>query len=37
LIGGQRARVLCGDIPTANATVFIIDQVLSPPPALSAS
>jgi uncharacterized surface protein with fasciclin (FAS1) repeats len=31
-IGGQRASVLCGGIPTANATVFIIDHVLTPPP-----
>lgn len=27
------AAVLCGNIPTANATVFVIDQVLTPPPA----
>jgi uncharacterized surface protein with fasciclin (FAS1) repeats len=27
---GQVAHVLCGNIPTANATVFIIDKVLSP-------
>lgn len=25
------ARVLCGNIPTANATVFVIDTVLMPP------
>lgn len=25
------ATVLCGNIPTANATVFVIDQVLMPP------
>ncbi len=25
------ASVLCGNIPTANATVFVIDQVLMPP------
>lgn len=25
------AQVLCGNIPTANATVFVIGQVLSPP------
>ncbi len=25
------ASVLCGNIPTANATVFLIDQVLMPP------
>jgi uncharacterized surface protein with fasciclin (FAS1) repeats len=28
---GQTAHVLCGNIPTANATVFVIDQVLIPP------
>ncbi|MBV9315281.1 MAG: fasciclin domain-containing protein [Pseudonocardia sp.] len=27
---GQVAHVLCGNIPTANATVFIIDKVLMP-------
>jgi uncharacterized surface protein with fasciclin (FAS1) repeats len=26
----QQARVLCGNIPTANATVFVIDQILLP-------
>lgn len=30
-IGAQHAKVLCGNIPTANATVFVIDQVLFPP------
>lgn len=25
------ARVLCGNIPTANATVFVVDTVLTPP------
>lgn len=30
-IGAQHAHVLCGNIPTANATVFVIDQVLIPP------
>jgi uncharacterized surface protein with fasciclin (FAS1) repeats len=30
-IGAQHARVLCGNIPTSNATVFVIDQVLIPP------
>ena len=30
-IGAQHARVLCGNIPTLNATVFVIDQVLIPP------
>jgi len=27
---GTTARVLCGNIPTANATVFVIDKVLMP-------
>jgi uncharacterized surface protein with fasciclin (FAS1) repeats len=27
---GQPATVLCGNVPTANATVYIIDQVLKP-------
>jgi uncharacterized surface protein with fasciclin (FAS1) repeats len=27
---GQPAHVLCGDIPTTNATVYVIDQVLKP-------
>ncbi len=27
----ERAKVLCGNIPTANATVFVIDRVLIPP------
>jgi len=30
-IGAQHARVLCGDIPASNATIFVIDQVLIPP------
>jgi uncharacterized surface protein with fasciclin (FAS1) repeats len=29
---GQTAHVLCGNIPTANATVFIIDKVLMAQP-----
>lgn len=28
--GGTEATVLCGNIPTANATVFVIDKVLMP-------
>ncbi|MCO1656768.1 fasciclin domain-containing protein [Pseudonocardia sp. S2-4] len=28
--GGTEANVLCGNIPTANATVFVIDKVLMP-------
>ena len=27
---GQPATVICGSVPTANATVYIIDQVLKP-------
>jgi uncharacterized surface protein with fasciclin (FAS1) repeats len=27
---GTQATVLCGDLPTANATVFVIDKVLRP-------
>ncbi|MCE0763892.1 fasciclin domain-containing protein [Pseudonocardia kujensis] len=27
---GNTAKVLCGNIPTANATVFVIDEVLMP-------
>jgi uncharacterized surface protein with fasciclin (FAS1) repeats len=27
---GQPATVICGNVPTANATVYIIDQVLKP-------
>lgn len=27
---GQPAHVVCGNIPTANATVYVIDQVLKP-------
>ncbi|MFI6180573.1 fasciclin domain-containing protein [Nonomuraea sp. NPDC051191] len=26
----NNARVVCGDVPTRNATVFIIDTVLMP-------
>jgi uncharacterized surface protein with fasciclin (FAS1) repeats len=29
----EQAAVLCGNIPTANATVFVIDKVLMPPAA----
>lgn len=29
----EQATVLCGNVPTANATVFVIDTVLMPPPA----
>jgi uncharacterized surface protein with fasciclin (FAS1) repeats len=27
---GNTANVLCGNIPTSNATVFVIDKVLMP-------
>jgi uncharacterized surface protein with fasciclin (FAS1) repeats len=29
-IGDEKATVLCGNVPTANATVYIIDTVLMP-------
>jgi uncharacterized surface protein with fasciclin (FAS1) repeats len=29
-LSGRIAHVVCGDIPTANATVYVIDQVLKP-------
>ena len=29
-IGDEKATVLCGNIPTANATVYVIDTVLMP-------
>jgi uncharacterized surface protein with fasciclin (FAS1) repeats len=29
-ISGQPASVVCGDVQTANATVYVIDQVLKP-------
>jgi uncharacterized surface protein with fasciclin (FAS1) repeats len=29
-IGDEKAKVLCGNIPTANATVYVIDTVLMP-------
>jgi uncharacterized surface protein with fasciclin (FAS1) repeats len=28
---GQNAKVVCGNVKTANATVYIIDSVLMPP------
>jgi uncharacterized surface protein with fasciclin (FAS1) repeats len=31
--GEAAARVVCGDVQTANATVYIVDQVLAPPAA----
>ena len=30
-INGDAAKVVCEDVPTANATVFLIDSVLMPP------
>ena len=29
-VGDEKATVLCGNIPTANATVYVIDTVLTP-------
>ncbi len=29
-VGSEKAAVLCGNIPTANATVYVIDSVLMP-------
>ena len=29
-IGDEKAQVLCGNVPTANATVYVIDTVLMP-------
>jgi uncharacterized surface protein with fasciclin (FAS1) repeats len=29
-IGDEKATVLCGNVPTANATVYVIDSVLMP-------
>ena len=29
-VGAENAAVLCGNIPTANATVYVIDTVLMP-------
>ena len=31
VINDGAAAVLCADVPTANATVFLIDTVLMPP------
>ena len=30
MVGAEKATVLCGNVPTANATVYIIDTVLMP-------
>jgi uncharacterized surface protein with fasciclin (FAS1) repeats len=32
-INGGQANVVCGDIPTANATIHLVDALLMPPPA----
>jgi uncharacterized surface protein with fasciclin (FAS1) repeats len=29
-VGKESAQVLCGNVPTANATVYIVDTVLMP-------
>ena len=29
-VGKENAKVLCGNIPTANATVYVVDTVLMP-------
>lgn len=31
LLGAADATVICGNLPTINATVYILDQVLAPP------
>jgi uncharacterized surface protein with fasciclin (FAS1) repeats len=31
LLGTADATVLCGNLPTLNATVYVVDQVLTPP------
>jgi hypothetical protein len=31
-VGKDNANVVCGNVQTANATVYIIDSVLMPPP-----
>jgi uncharacterized surface protein with fasciclin (FAS1) repeats len=33
VLGTMKASVICGNVQTANATVYIIDQVLTPPAA----
>jgi uncharacterized surface protein with fasciclin (FAS1) repeats len=30
IAGAAAATVVCGDVPTANATVYVVDQVLAP-------
>ncbi|HET7431746.1 MAG TPA: fasciclin domain-containing protein [Nocardioides sp.] len=29
-VGAQKAKIVCGNVPTANATVYIVDSVLMP-------
>jgi len=29
-VGDENAKILCGNIPTANATVYVVDTVLMP-------
>ncbi len=31
IVGTQKASIVCGNVPTANATVYIVDSVLMPP------
>jgi uncharacterized surface protein with fasciclin (FAS1) repeats len=31
LLGAADATVVCGNLPTLNATVYVVDQVLTPP------
>jgi uncharacterized surface protein with fasciclin (FAS1) repeats len=33
VLGAGPARVICGNLQTANATIYIVDQVLTPPAA----
>ncbi|MCW2801543.1 MAG: fasciclin-like protein, partial [Aeromicrobium sp.] len=30
-VGGGQAKVICGGVHTSNATVYLIDTVLTPP------
>jgi uncharacterized surface protein with fasciclin (FAS1) repeats len=32
-VGADKANVVCGNVKTANATVYIVDSVLMPPAA----
>ena len=31
IVGTQKATIVCGNVPTANATVYIVNTVLMPP------